>query len=383
MLIPVCFATDDAYAPYCGVAINSLIMHGSTANEYKIYILYERLSKLNIARLQGLSIEHFSVECIGVRKWMKGKNIVENAHLSIATVYRLLACDLFNYNERLLYLDSDIVIEDDVSKLFNVDISGKLFGAVHGSLGIKNAPRLKKYLENVLNIKIDNFFNAGVLLFNVKEFRQEGIGQRALELLDSRDDLVYMDQCALNILCEGKVAYFDKYWNFEFVDMDDDYAMEEIPSCGIYHFDGTIKPWQDVEVVGAEKFWHYARQSVFYEEIMRRLHIRTVAETTRLFHMLAPYRRIAIYGAGYWGRKYVHWIRAAGLHKIVIWVDKTYNEKINLEIEVHPVVDLMTVDFEAVLISLADAQVCEDICKYLVQQGIDKNKCIWLGDRRD
>ena len=383
MLIPICFATDDAYAPYCGVAISSLIAHGSPENEYKIFILYERLSKINISRLQRLSVGQATVECMNVRQMMDGNSITEQVHLSIATVYRLLACELFSSYEKLLYLDSDIVVTDDVAKLFSVNIDGMILGAVHGSLGVKSAPQMKKYLEEVLGIDTKNFFNAGVLLFNVKMFLQEQVGQKALSLLDSRDDLIYMDQCALNILCEGRVAYLERYWNYEFVGMDDDYAMQVIPPSGIYHFDGDIKPWHDAEVVGADIFWHSARNTFFYEEILYRMNIHAEAEVSRLFHLLSPYRKIAVYGAGYWGCKYVHWLQSAGFHKIIIWVDRAYDEKQDLAMRVRPIKDLLEANFEVVLISVADTKVCEEICKYLVQQGIDESKCIWFRDRRD
>lgn len=378
MVFPVVFSSDNNYAPYCGVAISSLIKNASPGNKYEILILYENMSKVNISRLESLSVNYASVKCVNVREWMKGRSIIEHVHLSIAAVYRLFICDIFDEYEKILYLDSDIVVNDDVAKLFSINLEGSVIGAVHGSLGKEGALEVKRYLINTLNIRVENFFNSGILLFNVNAFQRECIGQKCLQLLESRNDLIYMDQCAMNIVCEGKVAYFDRYWNYELVGMEDGTAITEIPPFGICHFDGDVKPWHDVQMFGAEKFWQYARDTIFYEDILYRMNLYMTVVTARFFEILRPYRKIALYGAGYWGRRYVRWIQSTGFHKVTIWVDRAWNDKKNLEMQVNPVESLLMADYDGVLISIGDARIREEICKNLIELGIDKSKLICI-----
>lgn len=51
-------------------------------------------------------------------------------HWSIAAYYRILIPFLFPYDKKVLYLDSDVIALDDVSKIIDVDLENKQIGAV-------------------------------------------------------------------------------------------------------------------------------------------------------------------------------------------------------------------------------------------------------------
>ena len=52
-----------------------------------------------------------------------------NAHISVETYYRFLIQKVLPFYDKVLYLDSDIIINGDIAKLYNIDLQGKLLGA--------------------------------------------------------------------------------------------------------------------------------------------------------------------------------------------------------------------------------------------------------------
>ena len=65
-LVPVVFATDDHFAPYCCVSIASLIANRDPERAYAIYVLYDELSEEHRANLCGMAAQNVAVECIDV-----------------------------------------------------------------------------------------------------------------------------------------------------------------------------------------------------------------------------------------------------------------------------------------------------------------------------
>lgn len=125
--------------------------------------------------------------------------------------YRLFAGQIFPDVKKLLYLDSDTLILNDLSELYNTDISKYTIGAVpdmapHEDLnnpnGIYVADFAKKHLKN------GPYFNSGVLLINTKEQTKN------IELLKNiKAELKYPDQDILNIALQGKIKPLDLKYN--------------------------------------------------------------------------------------------------------------------------------------------------------------------------
>ena len=65
-VVPVVFATNDKYAPYAGVAIQSILCHADPAKEYRIYVLHTSVSPTHIAALEGMSAGSVTVRCLNI-----------------------------------------------------------------------------------------------------------------------------------------------------------------------------------------------------------------------------------------------------------------------------------------------------------------------------
>jgi lipopolysaccharide biosynthesis glycosyltransferase len=159
-----------------------------------------------------------------------------DGHVTSVTYLRLRIGELLPARlERVLYLDSDIIINGDVTELFDMDLVGFPFGAVPDALVDKNR-------EIRTKIALDanaHYFNAGVLLIDLSRWRSLSIGGRAISYCRSnRDSITYHDQCALNHVANGQFYVLDDTWNFQ-----TNSSARQLRSALIVHFTGPFKPW--------------------------------------------------------------------------------------------------------------------------------------------
>lgn len=119
-VIPVVFATDDSYAPYCSVAIASIIQNASPANYYRIYIFHTGLSDRCISLLEEMSVENCAVRCLNVQTPIDEykASFYRKGHFSKEMFYRLLIPSVLDSFEQVVYLDADLVVTVDVATLF-------------------------------------------------------------------------------------------------------------------------------------------------------------------------------------------------------------------------------------------------------------------------
>ena len=131
--IPIFFATDDNYFKYLAVTLSSIESYASDEYIYDIKILSTGLSKENEKAISELNFPHLSVSVVNVDEKMKrirshiSKRLRD--YYSESIFYRIFIPHLFPHLEKAIYLDCDIVLKDDVSKLYFTDIGDNILGA--------------------------------------------------------------------------------------------------------------------------------------------------------------------------------------------------------------------------------------------------------------
>ena len=182
--IPIFFASDNNYAPYLAVAIKSLLSNASSDYFYKIHILTTNLDKDISEKLTKLATPNSSIQIISLKdeiEHIKHRFQLRD-YYSIETYYRFFIADMFPQYDKVLYLDCDIVVLGDISNLYLTNISNFLLGAVQEQV-MAHYKVFGDYVERALDVKVKNYFNAGVLLMNTKLFRAYQIknGERKQE----------------------------------------------------------------------------------------------------------------------------------------------------------------------------------------------------------
>lgn len=160
-------------------------------------------------------------------------NVKVDGHISIATYYRLLIGELLPQTcEKVMYLDCDMVIAGSLLPFWLTEIDGDNIVAA--------IPELESETKHLLGIKPEEeYFNAGVLLIDLKKWRNANMGKQLTQYLDgNRDRIKYWDQDVLNAVLINKWKILGKEWNYI-----TRYTYPEKINPVIIHYAGQNKPW--------------------------------------------------------------------------------------------------------------------------------------------
>ena len=113
--IKVVFAADDKYIPFLAVAIESLVDNSSKDNYYSIKILHTDVSKENKKKIEKYETENVSIEFVDLNYYIEKvkDKLYTRDYYTNTTYFRLFLPELYPQYNKVLYLDSDIVILDD------------------------------------------------------------------------------------------------------------------------------------------------------------------------------------------------------------------------------------------------------------------------------
>ena len=264
-IIPICFASDDNYIPFLSVAIASLLENANKKNFYKIYVLTTQLKQENIDRIQKLKTPNSKIEFISLAKEMD--KIQGMFHLrdyySKESYYRIFIPNIFPEYSKVLYLDCDITVTGDISKLYNTEIHGYYVGAVVEEVML-TYDVFGDYVEKCDGLKRNKYFNSGVLLINCHRWRAKMIAERFVDLLHLYKFRLVQDEDYLNVLCKDNVKWISLGWNktgYKNPSFNDS-------ELNLLHWKINWRPWKYKDVDYEDYFWKYAKMTDFYDQLI-------------------------------------------------------------------------------------------------------------------
>ena len=244
----VVFAGDYAYIRQIETALKSICRHNS---HLKIYLLnqdipQEWFSQIRIY-LQEIGGDLIDCKLIGQQFKMNWSNKLP--HINHMTFARYFIPD-FVTEDKVLYLDSDLIVTGDLTDLFELDLGENYLGAARSCFGAGVG------------------FNAGVLLINNKKWKSETIRQKLIELTEKEHENVKEgDQSILNMLFKEQYSLLEDKYNFQ-IGFDAGAAEKnhafifEIPLTPppkILHYISPDKPWKQFSVGRLrEEWWKYS-----------------------------------------------------------------------------------------------------------------------------
>lgn len=267
-VVPLFFTIDDSYAPYLGVALRSLIDNASRAYDYDINVLHEGLSDEHLRKLEALAEPGFRLRFFRMADKIEG---IENAkhnklrqdYFTLTIFFRLFIPAMFPEYDKGVYLDSDVVVPGDVSKMYETDLGSDLIGACR-DLSIVGIPEFVEYTDKAVGVGIESYINSGVLLMNLKALREARLDERFLDLLDRYHfDNIAPDQDYFNVLCHGRITYLDPSWDAMPIE-----GQPEMARPQLIHYNLFAKPWLYDDIPYGDYFWRYARETDFLDEAL-------------------------------------------------------------------------------------------------------------------
>lgn len=248
--INIVFAIDNNYARHCAVAIKSILEHINKNQKVHIFIICD---------------EYFSDENKRLFKMYENKNVafdflnvnvsdfsfypLNREHISIATYYRLSLQDILPKDvNKVIYLDSDLVVVDNIAKLWDIDLEDNFIGGALDEGGVLQIRRLGLPLSH-------NYINAGICVMNIKKMREVNLKHLYTESLYKNYDFITLqDQDILNIAFVNKIKKLPLRWNVQsrfYKENELEYAFsqkeleEAATKPAIIHFSDREKPWQN------------------------------------------------------------------------------------------------------------------------------------------
>ena len=262
--IPIFYACDDNFVKYTIVSLNSMIKNASKNEKYEIYVLHTYITDVMKNKLLELQNENFKITFCDVTSHLESiyDRLPIRDYYSKTTYYRLFIAEMFPEYEKAIYIDSDTVVQGDISELYAIDIGDNYLGGCHEQAMVQ-VDAFGTYAEQVVGVSRHNFFNAGMIVINCEQFREHAVLDRFIEYLHDYNFVVTQDEDYLNLICKDRVYWLDQRWNTEIFG-EIAYPIEE---ANILHYIMTSKPWHYDDCRHGDIFWKYAEDTSVYGEI--------------------------------------------------------------------------------------------------------------------
>ena len=170
----------------------------------------------------------------------KFRNFRRFANTSLFTYARFLIPELCPDLSKVLYLDIDILVLDNLAELYNTSLDSCLAGAA-----IDQVVERADHPWGILNYKElgipgeTPYFSAGILLMNLSAWREQKFAERCMDYAERHPEIcIWWDQTIMNSLLAGNFKEFSGQWNQQMT-----VKPYQFSENGIIHFAGPEKPW--------------------------------------------------------------------------------------------------------------------------------------------
>ena len=267
--IPIFLASNDKYAPFVATTIASVCYNTKSFCEF--YILDSGISNLNKKRIELLKekFNNFSIEYLKV-DLNKFDGFKSADYIGLDTYSRFFIPLLKPELEKAIYMDVDMIALGDIKKIYDVELGKYVLGAVPEEFEYK----LKKKLNNKLNNDEQHkYFNAGLLLIDIKKWNENDITTKLFKIeKEHKNQLTFADQCILNKYFNNNYKQLDVGFNI-MIQYLQEHNFELPRNSVVRHFEGPLKPWlsntdcKGYSISNFEDFWFFAEMTNFYENI--------------------------------------------------------------------------------------------------------------------
>lgn len=278
--IAVSYATDNKYIYPTIVSMTSLVDHAGNFTFYEIYILHPadfvEYSKNFLRNVENKYKNKCKIIFINMGNKYKGLQL--NFRISTPAYYRLSLHELLPETKKIVYMDGDTLVFEDLTPLFNLDMKNNVIMGFLDSVpsaiesyGIKNATVLC----------------SGVLLMNLELLRYYNYSDKIDKFMKkNKGNLKQHDQTIINVVMQKQIAplppkygmwaWMDKPSAKRFLDKqrawlkyNEDEFFYAVEHPAILHYIWP-KPFWRKKTAFEKEWWDYARKTGFYDEIYKK-----------------------------------------------------------------------------------------------------------------
>ncbi|MBS7541761.1 glycosyltransferase family 8 protein [Ancylobacter oerskovii] len=297
----VATATDAAYVELTAVLLASLAAHAGGEVE-RVVVFCDNVDAEDQARMRA-SYPPGRIDFVDLAHEMErhfGARPV-NHHLSRTAYARILMPLLLPQAQgRLLYVDCDTLINAPLAPLASLDMQRFAVAAVDDIARLDPARHAQRNQTIGLPGEM-RYFNSGVLLIDLDQWRREGLSERVMAFAADHPDLPMMDQDALNGTLRGNWLVLDERWNLHRRLVKGRYEGDPVEwdDAAIIHFIGQIKPnYADCAHPARDRFLSHRARTPFAQARMKTKLSRKIEKRLRKWRRFRSWLRRRLPGAG-------------------------------------------------------------------------------------
>ncbi|GBU23582.1 glycosyl transferase [Fibrobacteria bacterium R8-3-H12] len=205
----------------------------------------------------------------------KFSNIDLGCYITYAAYFRIMLSSILPNLEKIIYIDTDTLVRQNLTELWNFDIGENYIAGVPSFSWQYHRAKYKR--ANFLTT--DFCINSGVMLMNLKEWRANGIEQKCLDKIGDKKlgKIEKGDQVILNFVCYPKIGFLPCKWNMSYDKIqnyngylrkyDLFFSAGELNDAwnnpAIFHWTGPRKPWMYYNVPLAHEWFRYYIKTPF------------------------------------------------------------------------------------------------------------------------
>lgn len=291
-IIPICASTDENLT-FAAATMFISVLEACDKDTFLDFFCFVTEETPNEDCLKIKSIEKNYPNC-SVTIINMGNTYLDsvNRHplVTNACLYKFAIIDKITQYDKVLYLDTDIYVNRDLQELYDIDLKDNYVGAVFNILYYLTKQNYTKILQIP---DMESYFNAGVMLMNLKKMREDNI----LPILESYIGKFpnSVDQHIFNKVCYGKILNIAPKYNVT-IKYKEIYETEKKSECFytqkeideavknpvIVHYTGRRKPWEYSDIFLAWK-WYKCYQKTNFKNEFQRKSILIRKKTIRFF----------------------------------------------------------------------------------------------------
>ncbi|QNI32252.1 glycosyltransferase family 8 protein [Alloacidobacterium dinghuense] len=248
MTIPVLFCIDGAFWQHVAVSIASLL-ENNARNTFRIFVAsVSEMDGVEVTKLKSMIERKGScLETIVYSQATNYHHLPTHSHLTFAMYLRLFMTEYIDHSlDKILYLDSDIIICSDIEELWSFSLGDAYVGAAR-------EPYNRRQREPLGFSPTDLYVNSGVMLVNLKQWRADQVLPRLLDFAERNQAIIHSpDQDTINSVFRGRICDIGYQWNWQALfprfapaelglDRETFASLRLMPK--LVHYTSKYKPW--------------------------------------------------------------------------------------------------------------------------------------------
>ena len=288
--IPVFLPSDNNYVPYLATCMVSIL--SNTTSFIDFYILDSGITEENKKKIVEIKkqFHNFSIEFLYIDTNKEFEDMVTSDWINKSGYNRFLIPNLKPSLNKVIYIDSDTIVLQDIALLYNESLDNYAIGAIF------NENRREFNFDTKIPMELSSdyrYFNAGVLLIDVQKWIENDIVKKLFDIEKKyRNVIPHADESVLNKCFDKNYKILDLKYNV----IDWDFYNNEVKEIVVRHFATKNKPWMlnvedaDKFINNASDFWKYAKQTCFYDDMLT--NIKSHEEQEKIHQNIRLYKSL-------------------------------------------------------------------------------------------